>query len=255
MTAKRSPQEESTQTEAAKVFVCPICGCPYTKSRSSLILYMNSKTQPGKNWGGKRLGAGCPGEGRVTVCARIGIELAQRLKQAAKEQDTTLSNVIEMLLSTAVERVLRNSAMSEDHQGKLCSDQFSERRPEIRRVKGQGGREENPRRSPRHFIKKDHESRIEIDAVKLLNHLLKQNGLSREDLAQILELDEASAARILEGTRSITPVDAGRLGEQFNLRAALFLGREYRPADGQAGFIKNDFGLPPRYIASQSLGR
>lgn len=63
----------------------------------------------------------------------------------------------------------------------------------------------------------------QIEPLELLNHLLEENGLSRKDLAQILGLDVSSAARILQGTRSITPAHAKRLGERFQVRPALFL--------------------------------
>jgi hypothetical protein len=59
-----------------------------------------AKAQRKKNWGGKRPGAGRPGEGRVTVCARIQVEVKQRLRMAAHEQNTTLSKLIADLLST-----------------------------------------------------------------------------------------------------------------------------------------------------------
>jgi plasmid maintenance system antidote protein VapI len=64
--------------------------------------------------------------------------------------------------------------------------------------------------------------------LELLNHLLKQSDLSGKDLAQILGLDVANAAQILEGTSSISPAHAQRLGERFKVRPALFLPLEYR---------------------------
>jgi len=64
-----------------------------------------AKPQRKNNWGGKRSGAGRPGEGRVTVCARVRIEVQQRLKQAAKERKMTVSKLMEELLSSAVEHL------------------------------------------------------------------------------------------------------------------------------------------------------
>lgn len=61
------------------------------------------KMQRKKNWGGKRPGAGRPGEGRVTVSTRIRVKLKQQLSRAAKAQNTTLSRLIEELLSSAAE--------------------------------------------------------------------------------------------------------------------------------------------------------
>jgi HTH-type transcriptional regulator / antitoxin HigA len=62
-----------------------------------------------------------------------------------------------------------------------------------------------------------------IEPLGLLSHLLEENGLSRKDLAGILGVDLSNAARILKGTRSITPAHAKRLGERFKVRPSLFL--------------------------------
>jgi hypothetical protein len=59
-----------------------------------------AKTQRKKNWGGKRPGAGRPGEGRVTVCTRIRVELKEQLSRAVSQRNITLSRLIEELLST-----------------------------------------------------------------------------------------------------------------------------------------------------------
>ncbi len=64
----------------------------------------------------------------------------------------------------------------------------------------------------------------QVEPLELLNHLLEENGLALKDLAKILDLDASTAARILKGTRSITPAHAKRLGERFGVRPALFLG-------------------------------
>jgi hypothetical protein len=56
-----------------------------------------------KNWGGKRPGAGRPGEGRVTMCTRVRIEVQKRLKQTAKERKITVSKLMEELLSSAID--------------------------------------------------------------------------------------------------------------------------------------------------------
>jgi hypothetical protein len=65
-----------------------------------------AKTQRKKNWGGKRPGAGRPGEGRVTMCTRVRAEVQHRLKQAAKERKMTVSKLMEELLSSAVKKEL-----------------------------------------------------------------------------------------------------------------------------------------------------
>jgi hypothetical protein len=70
------------------------------KNQESYDVFVMAKTQRKKNWGGKRPGAGRPGEGRVTVCTRIQVEVKRRLSKAAKAQNTTLSKLIADLLST-----------------------------------------------------------------------------------------------------------------------------------------------------------
>jgi hypothetical protein len=60
-----------------------------------------AKTQRKKNWGGKRPGAGRPGEGRVTMCTRVRPEVERRLRQTAKERKITVSKLMEKLLSNA----------------------------------------------------------------------------------------------------------------------------------------------------------
>ena len=79
------------------------------KNQESYDVFVMAKTQRKKDWGGKRPGAGRPGEGRVTVCTRIQVEVAQRLRLAAKKQNTTLSRLIAELLSTD-ERLRRYAA-------------------------------------------------------------------------------------------------------------------------------------------------
>ena len=53
-------------------------------------------------WGGKRPGAGRPGEGRETVCARVNKELHNHLKQLARTQKISLSKLIETLLAKSI---------------------------------------------------------------------------------------------------------------------------------------------------------
>jgi antitoxin component HigA of HigAB toxin-antitoxin module len=64
----------------------------------------------------------------------------------------------------------------------------------------------------------------ERNPVELLKHLLEENDLTTKDLAQLLDVDQSLASRLLSGTRKITPERARRLGEHFGVRPGLFIG-------------------------------
>jgi HTH-type transcriptional regulator/antitoxin HigA len=59
---------------------------------------------------------------------------------------------------------------------------------------------------------------------ELLNFLVEENGITTRELGALLGIDHSAAARILKGTRSITPEHAKRLGERFAIRPSGFLG-------------------------------
>ena len=65
-----------------------------------------------------------------------------------------------------------------------------------------------------------------ISPLELLNFLVEENEITTRDLGAILGIDHSAAARILKGTRSITPEHAKRLGERFAIRPSGFLGLE-----------------------------
>ena len=64
----------------------------------------------------------------------------------------------------------------------------------------------------------------ERSPVELLKHLLEENDLTTKDLAQLLDVDQSFASRLLSGARKITPERARRLGENFGVRPGLFIG-------------------------------
>ena len=64
----------------------------------------------------------------------------------------------------------------------------------------------------------------ELNPVELLKHLVEENDLMIKDLAQLLDVDQSHASRLLSGTRKITPEHAKRLGKHFGVRAGLFIG-------------------------------
>jgi len=63
-----------------------------------------------------------------------------------------------------------------------------------------------------------------LNPVELLKHLVEENDLSVGDLAQLLDVDQSLASRLLSGNRKITPEHARRLGEHFGVRPGLFVG-------------------------------
>ena len=63
-----------------------------------------------------------------------------------------------------------------------------------------------------------------LNPVELLKHLVEENDLMIKDLAQLLDVDQSHASRLLSGTRKITPEHAKRLGKHFGVRAGLFIG-------------------------------
>ena len=64
----------------------------------------------------------------------------------------------------------------------------------------------------------------ELNPVELLKHLVEENDLRIKDLAQLLDVDQSLASRLLSRNRKITPERARRLGEHFGVRPGLFLG-------------------------------
>ena len=63
-----------------------------------------------------------------------------------------------------------------------------------------------------------------LNPVELLKHLLEENDLTTKELAQLLNVDQSLASRLLSGNRKITPEHARRLGEHFGVRPGLFVG-------------------------------
>ena len=75
-----------------------------------------------------------------------------------------------------------------------------------------------------HEYEQQFASEPERNPVELLKHLLEENNLTTKDLAQLLEVDQSLASRLLSGTRKITLEHAKQLGSHFGVRAGLFLG-------------------------------
>jgi HTH-type transcriptional regulator/antitoxin HigA len=63
-----------------------------------------------------------------------------------------------------------------------------------------------------------------LNPAELLKHLLEENDLTTKELAQLLNVDQSLASRLLSGNRKITPEHARRLGEHFGVRPGLFIG-------------------------------
>lgn len=59
------------------------------------------------------------------------------------------------------------------------------------------------------------------DALKFL---LKENQLTGDDLARLLEVDRSTAYKLIKGTRQLTLEHVRRLSERFKVGAELFLG-------------------------------
>lgn len=62
-----------------------------------------------------------------------------------------------------------------------------------------------------------------LRALDLLNHLVKEHGLSGADLSRLLGKSLPLGPMILRGERKITAEHAVRLGSHFGLRPDLFL--------------------------------
>jgi HTH-type transcriptional regulator/antitoxin HigA len=62
--------------------------------------------------------------------------------------------------------------------------------------------------------------------LELIRLLLEENGLSGDDLAELLEVDRSVAYKILKGTRNLTADHVRRLAERFAISADAILGRK-----------------------------
>ena len=63
----------------------------------------------------------------------------------------------------------------------------------------------------------------QLSGSKLLQHLLKENDMTGDDLAKLLRVDRSVAYKILKGTRNLTTEHIRRLCERFAVRADLFI--------------------------------
>ena len=59
--------------------------------------------------------------------------------------------------------------------------------------------------------------------LELIRLLLEENGLSGDDLAELLEVDRSVAYKILKGTRNLTADHVRRLAERFAISADIIL--------------------------------
>ena len=62
--------------------------------------------------------------------------------------------------------------------------------------------------------------------LELIRLLLEENGLSGDDLAELLEVDRSVAYKILKGTRNLTADHVRRLADRFAISADTILGRK-----------------------------
>jgi len=61
------------------------------------------------------------------------------------------------------------------------------------------------------------------DGIEALKFLLKENSLTADDLAEIIEVNRSIAYRILKGTRNLTTDHIKKLADRFAVSADLFL--------------------------------
>jgi HTH-type transcriptional regulator/antitoxin HigA len=62
-----------------------------------------------------------------------------------------------------------------------------------------------------------------VKGIESLKFLLKDNGLSADDLGSIIDVDRSIAYRILKGTRNLTAEHIKKLSSRFAVSADLFL--------------------------------
>jgi len=62
-----------------------------------------------------------------------------------------------------------------------------------------------------------------LTGIRLLQHLLEDNGLTGDDFAKLLGVDRSVAYKILKGSRNLTTDHIRRLCNRFSVRADLFL--------------------------------